>query len=229
MGARGAQSRRQGTGVVHRGWTTPVAPQSPRSRRPTGLAEPQVQRRSDEQVQQGGGDQAAEDHHRERVFDLMARPFAQHHQRNQGQAGGERGHQDRREALASCPHHQVLAERLTLLPLEVLGVVDQQDAVAGRDAEDGEEADQGPERDHSAPEERGKNSAHQGHREGQEDQQRRAPAAERGLQQEHDGDGGQHCGGEQLSLRGLPLGVLAEDLQVVTPVELDIAELLCSS
>ena len=152
-------------------------------RRSTGLAEPQVQRRSDEKVQQSRCDQAAEDHHRQRVLDLMTGTFAEHHQWNQGQCGGERGHQDRREALASCPDHQVLAERLTLLPFEVLGVVDQQDAVAGSDAEHGEETDQRAERDHPTADECGEDPAHQGHRQGQEDQQRGTLAAERGLQQ----------------------------------------------
>jgi hypothetical protein len=40
------------------------------------VAEPQVQRRDDEEIEQRRGHEAAEDDHRERVLDLLARPFA---------------------------------------------------------------------------------------------------------------------------------------------------------
>src|SRR5690349_24896353 len=106
------------------------------------VAEPQVEGRQHEQAEQRGGEQPAEDDDRERVLDLVSRPRAQHHQRDQGKPGGQRGHQDRGEPLAGPAQHQVPAELHSFLLLQVLAVVDQQDPVAGRDAEHGEEADQ---------------------------------------------------------------------------------------
>src|SRR6266487_1635875 len=49
----------------------------PRCRPAAAVAEPQVQRRDDEEVEQRGGDQAAENNHRERVLDLVTRPQPQ--------------------------------------------------------------------------------------------------------------------------------------------------------
>ena len=63
-------------------------------------------------------------------------------------------------------------------------MVDQQDAVPGGYAEDREESDQRPQRHDSTAEEGRDDPAHQGERQGQEDQQGGAPAAERCLQQE---------------------------------------------
>ena len=76
------------------------------------------------------------------MLDLLSRPFAEDHQRNQRQAGGQRGHQDRRQAFSSATHHQVAAERHALFPLQMLEVIDQQDAVPSGNPEDREEPHQ---------------------------------------------------------------------------------------
>jgi hypothetical protein len=53
-----------------------------------------------------------------------------------------RGHRDPREALLRAAEDELAPERLALVPLEVLGVADHEDAVARGDPEDGQEGDQ---------------------------------------------------------------------------------------
>jgi hypothetical protein len=95
------------------------------------LAEAQVERGHDEQVEQGRCEQPAEDDDRQRVLDLVAGDLARDHQRHHRQPGGQRGHQDRREPFPRAAQDQPWTEGLALVALEVLVVVDQQDAVAG--------------------------------------------------------------------------------------------------
>ena len=70
-------------------------------------------------------------------------------ERHQGQAGGQGGHQDRREPFFGTAQHQLHAERLALVFLQVAVVADQHDAVAGGDAQHRDEADQRAERQHA--------------------------------------------------------------------------------
>ena len=113
-------------------------------------SESEIQRGDDEEVQQRRGDQAAEDDDRHRMLDLVAGLRAAEHDRHQRQAGGERGHQDRREPFLGAAQHQVAAERHPFLDLEMPVVADQHDAVARGDAEDGDESDERSERQHAA-------------------------------------------------------------------------------
>ena len=57
------------------------------------------------------------------------------HQRHQRQPGGQRGHQDRRQPFARAAQHQPGPNVSPSYSLEVLEVVDHQDAVAGGDPE----------------------------------------------------------------------------------------------
>ena len=75
-------------------------------------------------------------------------------ERHQRQAGGQRGHQDRRQPLLGAAQDQLAAERLAFLVFQVAVVADQHDAVAGGDAEHRHEADQRAERQHAAGQER---------------------------------------------------------------------------
>src|SRR3990172_1145138 len=59
------------------------------------LRKTQIQRGYYEQIQQGGGDQAAQNHKGHRVFDLLAGDIAGNGQRDKGEARCQRGHQDR--------------------------------------------------------------------------------------------------------------------------------------
>ena len=95
------------------------------------LREAQIEGRQDEQVEQGRGDEAAEDHDRHRVLDLVAgmapaaasgtsaRPVAR---RSSGWC----------EPLLGSAQHEAGAERLALLALEVLEVADHQDPLRRR-------------------------------------------------------------------------------------------------
>jgi hypothetical protein len=82
-------------------------------------AEPQVEERHDEQVDQGGGHQPAQDHDRHRMFDVMTRDTPGHDQWQQRQAGSQRRHQNRRHALLRPRQDEFAPERLTFDPLEV--------------------------------------------------------------------------------------------------------------
>ncbi len=60
------------------------------------LAKGEIERRQHEQVDQGRGEQAAEDHYRHGVLDLVPRNAASYHERDQREASRQRGHHDRR-------------------------------------------------------------------------------------------------------------------------------------
>ena len=64
-------------------------------------------------------------------------------------------------------------------------------------------------------------AADESHRQGQEDQQREPPAAERDLQQQQDRETGDDRDAVEVRLRGLPLLVLAEQFGVVAAWERD--------
>jgi hypothetical protein len=58
-----------------------------------------MQQRHDEQIEQGGCNQSTQHDNRQRMLDLVARYVASDHQRYEGQAGRQSGHQDRRESF----------------------------------------------------------------------------------------------------------------------------------
>src|SRR5262249_40428001 len=89
------------------------------------VAEGRGQGGHEEEVEDGGGDETAEDHHGHRVLDLVAGLVAGEGERDEGEAGGERGHEDRREALLGAAEDEVQAEGLALLLLEMAVVADQ--------------------------------------------------------------------------------------------------------
>ena len=66
-------------------------------------------------------DEAAEDDDGQRVLDLVARALAEDDERHERQAGGQRGHQDRRQPFPGRAQHQAGPERLALLAFQVLG------------------------------------------------------------------------------------------------------------
>src|SRR5512133_1665737 len=159
------------------------------------------------------------------MFNLLTGALTEDHQRNQGQARGQRGHQDRRQSFSSPPHHQVTSERHALLTFQVLEVIDQQDPVPSGDAENGEESDQRAERHDSTAEEGCDDATNQGHRQSQEAQQGEAPAAEGGLQQQQDRGTGKHRSHQQYPLSRLSLLPFAEYLRVISLIKLDVLEL----
>ena len=108
-----------------------------------GLAEAQVERRHDEEIEQCRCHQATEDDSRHRVLDLVARDRAGPDQRHQSQACGERGHQNRREPLLRALKDQPGPKGHAFVPLQMLEVGDHHDSVSGGDTEYGQEADQG--------------------------------------------------------------------------------------
>ncbi len=87
----------------------------------------------------------------------------------------ERRHQNRRQPLARAAYHERRAERLALVLLQMLEVVDQHDAVARGDAEHREEADERTERDNAVAQIGGQHAAHQ--RGGQQQKGQQSPAA----------------------------------------------------
>jgi hypothetical protein len=111
------------------------------------LAQEQVERWHDEQVEQRGADQATGDDDCHRVLDLLPGDVAGQQERHEGEPGRQRGHEDRRQALLRALDDQLRPEGHAFLVLQVLVVADEHDAVAGDDAEDGEEADERAERD----------------------------------------------------------------------------------
>src|SRR3954467_3790838 len=181
----------------------------------SALAEAQVEGRNDEQVQQRRGDEAAHDDDRERVLELVPRDVARERERQEGEPGGERRHEDRREPLPCARKDKRRPEDLALLALEVLEVVDHEDAVARGDPEHGVEPDERAEREDPAGEPRRQCAADERHRKREERERRQAPAPEGRLQEEEDRDRSADPVEKELPLRLLPLLELAEHGRVV--------------
>ena len=93
------------------------------------------------------------------------------------------------------------------------------------DTQHRQEADQRAERDDPVAQVGGQHPAHQRRGQSQEDERGQPPAAEGGLQQQEDADGGGDAEAEQPLLGGLPLGELAEQLGVVLEREVDRGQL----
>src|SRR5215212_2047558 len=113
---------------------------------------------------------------------------------------------------------------------EPLAVIDKHDAVAGSDAQNREERDHRAERERGAVDECRQRSAGEGHRQGEEDQTRQAPAPERGLKEQEAGDHGDDAkahnrGQVDLLVRGLlaHLGVVLEWEPYVREASFDVA------
>jgi hypothetical protein len=75
------------------------------------------------------------------VEDLLAGLIGADQQRHQRDAGGERGHQHRTQALERAAHDHTRPEAFTLEQRQVDVVADLEDAVARRDAGERDEAD----------------------------------------------------------------------------------------
>src|SRR6266508_6958871 len=122
--------------------------------RPTSLGAPvlQVQRWNHDHVQGRRGDDAAEDDDRHGLLDLLARLAGAERERNEADAGDERRHKDRAEALYRSLDDGV-AEPDAFLLYEVAVVADEHDAVAGGNAEECDEPDEGGDRQRPAGDE----------------------------------------------------------------------------
>src|SRR4029450_1336363 len=187
----------------------------------TALRKTQVERRYDEEVEQGRCEEAAENDDGERVLDLVGGGFSGGDEGHERKGRCQRRHQDRRQAFVRAAQDEAGTEGLTLVLFEMLEVIDHQDAAARGDSEHGVEADKRTEREHPAAEPRCQRSAYQSHRQDQEGQRREAPTPERRLQNEEDPDRGANAEEQQALLGRLSLGVLPEQFRVVLLGELD--------
>ena len=145
----------------------------------------------------------------------MAGNVAFDHERHEREPGRQGRHQDRRQALLRAAHHELRPEHLALVGLEVLEMVDHQDAVPSRDPEHRVEPDERAERQDAAADPCGECSSDQCNRQRDEGQRRETKAPERRLEQEKDRDRGTDSVDEQPILGLLSLGVLTEELCVV--------------
>src|SRR6266508_4019902 len=167
--------------------------------RPTSLGAPvlQVQRWNHDHVQGRRGDDAAEDDDRHGLLDLLARLAGAERERNEADAGDERRHKDRAEALYRSLDDGV-AEPDAFLLYEVAVVADEHDAVAGGNAEECDEPDEGGDRQRPAGDEHHDHATDHRERQVRHDERRQARGAEREIEQEENAaDGG---AGEQRDL-----------------------------
>src|SRR5262249_1755171 len=139
--------------------------------------------------------------------------------------GRDRRHHDRSDTLTGASLDQLSAERFSLVVLDLLVPVDEQDAVARGDAEERQESHERTERDATAGERR-EHATDQRHRQRQEDENREAPVSKAGLQEEEDAERGGAREAEHALLSGLTLRVLTEQLGVVLERELDVLQSL---
>ena len=79
--------------------------------------------------------------------DFLARLIGGEDQRNQADAGGERGHEHGHEPFLGAADDHLLVEALALVLHEVQVVGDEHDAVSRGDSGHGDEADQGGDAD----------------------------------------------------------------------------------
>src|SRR5439155_8632142 len=109
----------------------------------------QVENRNQEKAEQCGGDEPAEDHDRHRMLDLVAGNASRDDQRHERQRGAQRGHQNRRKALARAAQHELDAEGLSFHALEMAVMLHEQDSVSRRDSEHRDHSDQTSQRKHA--------------------------------------------------------------------------------
>src|SRR5436309_1405310 len=119
----------------------------------------QSQRGQYEQVQDGGGEQAAEDYDGHWAFDFAASFAGPDGQRQQAERGDEGGHQDGEQALGSAADGGVESPGHAFGAHEVIEVGDHHDRVARADAEEGDEADERAEGERAASGEDGQHAA----------------------------------------------------------------------
>ena len=165
---------------------------------------PVVDYRHDEAVEQGGGEQSAEDDLGHGALDLVAGQVAVDGQGNHGEGRGEGRHQNRVETVQGAAE-DALADGEMLLGMQVVVAVDQQHAVAGRDAEEGDEADDGRDAQFAGGDNQGKYASNQGQRQVEQYDSALAGVLELHVQQQED-DHDAHQGGEQEGPAG---GLLA--------------------
>src|SRR4051812_20413603 len=95
-------------------------------------AEERVDRRQQEQIENGRGGEAAEDDDGHGVFDFVAGEVAADDEGDEGETGSEGGHEDRSETLFCAADDERDAEGLAFDFLQVAVVAYEHDAVAGR-------------------------------------------------------------------------------------------------
>src|SRR5438094_5623032 len=141
--------------------------------------ESQVEDRNHEQAEQCGGDEPAEDHDRHRMLDLVAGDASRDDQRHERQRGAQRGHQNRRKALARAAQHELDAEGLSFHALEMAVMLHKQDPVSRRDSEHRDHSDQSTQRNHAVAGEGGERAADQSCRQSEKNQACEPPAPKR--------------------------------------------------
>ena len=151
---------------------------------------PQVERWDHQKVEQGRGNQSAQNNNSHGQFDLVAGNIAGPNQRHQGQPGSSGRHQDGRQALLGAPQDQLPPKGHTFLCFEVLEVVDHHDPVAGGNPQNGQEANYRTQRNDATAEVSRQNTSDQGHGQAQEGEHRQAGALERSMQKEEDAQQG---------------------------------------
>src|SRR5215218_1107887 len=150
------------------------------------LPEAQVQRWQYEQVQQRRGHQPPQNDYRHGVLDLVTSHAASYRKRHQRQPRSPCSHQDRRQPLLRPAKYQRGPKLLALFPLQVLEVADHQDPVSSRYAKDSQKPDKRAKREDASAHPHREHSAHQRHRQGEEEQQSQAQTPEGSLQEEQD-------------------------------------------
>ena len=123
---------------------------------------------ADGEVQEGAREEAEEDHDGDGVEDFTAGLAGAKEERDEGESGGEGGHEHGDDAFLRASEDHFLIEGIAFLPEEVEVVGDHHDAIARGDAGEGDEADHGGDRNGAVGE---KPDAEDGADEGERDVQ----------------------------------------------------------
>src|SRR5215211_1287025 len=185
-------------------------------------AEAHVKGGQNEEADQRRGDESAKHDDRERVQELVAGDRAENDKGQEGKSRCQGGDEDGPKLLLRPALNELGTERLSLVPLEVLEVLDEQDAVLRDDPQHPDEADQRAERECAAVGQRAERAAGEGQRQDRKRQQCQAEAAKGRLQDEQDPDGCEDSEGHQPAPRGTSF--LIEHLRVVLKRELSLLE-----
>ena len=149
------------------------------------------------------------------MLDLVAGDASRDDQRHERQRGAQRGHQNRRKALARAAQHELDAEGLSFHALEMAVMLHKQDPVSRRDSEHRDHSDQSTQRNDAVAGEGGERAADQRCRQSEKNQACEPPAPERRVQSEENRGRDEHGEIEQIALRRLALLEFAQQVRVV--------------
>ena len=169
------------------------------------LAEMEEDERANEEFEQRGTDEAADDDDGDGVENFFARLVAGEDERDEGDTGGEGGHEDGDHALERAALDHRAGETLALVAHEVKVMRNHHDAVARGDAAHGDETDERGDADVVDLEPRVDEAADERERDAEHDLQRERPALKVAVEKkQNDGeDGGAE---ENDALGGILLG-----------------------